>query len=128
MVHFPIPRSGSRGCLERYAWTILPQSEVCMSFDAFGLHPTLLRAIQALGYTDPTPSQRAAIPAILTGRDLIGCAQTGTGKTAAYLLPMLHRFLQQATPPRGPRALIVLPTRELAVQVDAHRRGATPPT
>lgn len=94
-----------------------------MSFDAFGLHPTLLRAIHSLGYTDPTPIQRAAIPAILTGRDLIGCAQTGTGKTAAYLLPVLHRLLHDAA--RGPRVLIVLPTRELAVQVDAHRRELT---
>jgi ATP-dependent RNA helicase RhlE len=91
-----------------------------MSFNTFGLHPTLLRAIQTLGYIDPTPIQKAAIPAILAGRDLIGCAQTGTGKTAAYLLPVLHRFLHNPTP--GPRALIVLPTRELAVQVDAHRR------
>jgi ATP-dependent RNA helicase RhlE len=94
-----------------------------MSFDRFGLHPTLLRAIHTLGYTDPTPIQKAAIPAILTGRDLIGCAQTGTGKTAAYLLPVLHRFLHNTT--RGPRALIVLPTRELAVQVDAHRQELT---
>ena len=91
-----------------------------MSFDTFGLHRTLLRAVQTLGYTDPTPIQQAAIPAILSGRDVIGCAQTGTGKTAAYLLPVLHRFLQKPTP--GPRALIVLPTRELSVQVDVQRR------
>jgi ATP-dependent RNA helicase RhlE len=91
-----------------------------MSFDTFGLHSTLLKAIHALGYTTPTPIQRIAIPAILTGRDVIGCAQTGTGKTAAYLLPTLHRFLD--APARGPRALILLPTRELAVQVDSHRR------
>jgi ATP-dependent RNA helicase RhlE len=94
-----------------------------MSFDTFGLHSTLLRAIHTLGYTDPTPIQQAAIPAILTGRDLIGCAQTGTGKTAAFLLPILHRLLHHAT--RGPRALIVVPTRELAVQVDAHRQELT---
>jgi ATP-dependent RNA helicase RhlE len=94
-----------------------------MSFDTFGLHRTLLRAIQTLGYTDPTPIQKAAIPAILTGRDLIGCAQTGTGKTAAYLLPVLHRLLQNATP--GPRVLVVVPTRELAVQVDTQRRELT---
>ena len=91
-----------------------------MSFDTFGFHPALLRATQTLGFTDPTPIQKAAIPAILAGRDVIGCAQTGTGKTAAYLLPVLHRFLQNPAP--GPRALIVLPTRELAVQVDAHRQ------
>jgi ATP-dependent RNA helicase RhlE len=94
-----------------------------MSFDTFGLHPTLLRAIHALGYTDPTPIQRAAIPAVLTGCDLIGCAQTGTGKTAAYLLPVLHRLLH--APLRGPRALVMLPTRELAAQVDAHCRELT---
>jgi ATP-dependent RNA helicase RhlE len=91
-----------------------------MSFDTFGLHPTLLSAVDALGFTDPTPIQQAAIPAILSGRDVIGCAQTGTGKAAAYLLPMLHRLLRGAA--RGPRALIMLPTRELAVQVDAHRQ------
>lgn len=90
-----------------------------MSFDTFGLHATLLRATRALGYTKPTPIQQEAIPAILAGRDLIGCAQTGTGKTAAYVLPVLHRLLHDAT--RGPRALVVLPTRELTVQVDAHR-------
>jgi ATP-dependent RNA helicase RhlE len=94
-----------------------------MSFDTFGLHRALLRATQTLGYTEPTPIQQAAIPVILSGRDVIGCAQTGTGKTAAYLLPVLHRFLQNAIP--GPRALIVLPTRELAVQVDTQRRELT---
>lgn len=94
-----------------------------MSFDTFGLHPNLLKAVRGLGYTDPTPIQKAAIPAILTGRDLIGCAQTGTGKTAAYLLPVLHRLLHDAR--RGPRVLIVLPTRELAAQVDAHCRELT---
>jgi ATP-dependent RNA helicase RhlE len=94
-----------------------------MSFDTFGLNPALLSAVRALGYTEPTPIQKATIPAILTGRDVIGCAQTGTGKTAAYLLPVLHRFLQSTTP--GPRMLILLPTRELAVQVDAHHRHLT---
>src|SRR5919198_5602071 len=123
MVGFRIPRSGSRDCVAKDAWTIFSQSEVCMSFNTFGLHPTLLRAIHALGYTDPTPIQRATIPAVLAGRDLIGCAQTGTGKTAAYLLPVLHRLLHD--PIRGPRMLVVLPTRELAVQVDAHRRELT---
>ncbi len=91
-----------------------------MSFDTFGLHTALVRATHAMGYTEPTPIQQAVIPAILAGRDLIGCAQTGTGKTAAYLLPLLHRLLHDNT--RGPRALVVLPTRELAMQVDAHRQ------
>jgi ATP-dependent RNA helicase RhlE len=91
-----------------------------MSFETFGLHPALLKAVKGLGYTTPTPVQKAAIPAILSGRDVIACAQTGTGKTAAYLLPILHRLLLNST--RGSRALIVVPTRELAVQVEAHRR------
>lgn len=94
-----------------------------MSFDSFELHTSLLRAISALGYAEPTPIQNAAIPAILAGRDLIGCAQTGTGKTAAYLLPVLHRLLQDTA--RGPRVLVVVPTRELAVQVDVQRRELT---
>jgi len=94
-----------------------------MSFDTFGLHTSLLRATRALGYTEPTPIQKAAIPAILAGRDLIGCAQTGTGKTAAFLLPVLHRLLHDST--RGPRVLVVLPTRELTLQVDAHRQELT---
>jgi ATP-dependent RNA helicase RhlE len=97
-----------------------------MSFDTFGLHRTLLRATQTLGYTEPTAIQQAAIPVILSGRDVIACAQTGTGKTAAYLLPVLHRLIQNPTP--GPRALIVLPTRELAVQVDTQRQELTPRT
>src|ERR671918_1662665 len=85
-----------RVCCGRHAHIVLPQSEEFMSFDTFGLHPTLLRAIRTLGYTHPTPIQKAAIPTVLSGRDVIGCAQTGTGKTAAYFLPVLHRLLHDA--------------------------------
>ncbi len=91
-----------------------------MSFSALGLTPELLRAVAAQGYTTPTPVQAAAIPHVLAGRDLMAGAQTGTGKTAAFVLPMLQRL--DATPPRGGarrvRALILVPTRELALQVE----------
>ncbi len=91
-----------------------------MSFSALGLRPELLRAVAAQGYTDPTPVQRAAIPHVLAGRDLMAGAQTGTGKTAAFVLPMLQRLT--AAPSRGGarriRALILAPTRELALQVE----------
>ncbi|MHB8761016.1 MAG: DEAD/DEAH box helicase [Coriobacteriia bacterium] len=86
-----------------------------MSFDNLGLEPRLLEAVAAMGYTNPTPIQSAAIPVILEGRDVVGCAQTGTGKTAAFVLPMLQRIPAK---PGGPRALVVTPTRELAVQIE----------
>lgn len=90
-----------------------------MSFESLGLSPALLRALADAGYSTPTPIQQQAIPHVLAGRDLLGAAQTGTGKTAAFGLPMLQR-LAKATPPKGPRkprALVLVPTRELAVQV-----------
>src|SRR5438876_499345 len=83
-------------------------------FDQFGLEPVLLRAVYALGYEAPTPIQKEAIPAVLAGRDVIGTAQTGSGKTAAFLLPILQRLLKQ--PPGRTRALVLSPTRELAAQ------------
>jgi ATP-dependent RNA helicase RhlE len=93
-----------------------------LSFSELGLRPELLRAVQAQGYTDPTPVQREAIPLVLAGRDLLAGAQTGTGKTAAFVLPMLQR-LSATEPPRNGgrahvRALILTPTRELAIQVE----------
>ncbi|MDO5609732.1 MAG: DEAD/DEAH box helicase [Pseudomonadota bacterium] len=90
-----------------------------MSFESLGLSPALLRALADAGYSTPTPIQEQAIPLVLAGNDLLGGAQTGTGKTAAFGLPMLQR-LAKATPPKGPRkprALVLVPTRELAVQV-----------
>lgn len=92
-----------------------------MSFAQLGLTPDLLRAVSAQGYTDPTPVQRQAIPLVLAGRDLLAGAQTGTGKTAAFVLPMLQRLAE--TQPRDGgrpriRALILAPTRELAIQVE----------
>ena len=87
-----------------------------MSFQTLGLSPALVRAVREQGYHAPTAIQAAAIPAVLTGGDLLALAQTGSGKTAAFALPLLQHLLQTA-PSRQPRALLLLPTRELAVQV-----------
>jgi ATP-dependent RNA helicase RhlE len=93
-----------------------------VAFASLNLHPNLLKGIHDLGFIRPTPIQAQAIPAILAGRDLIGCAQTGTGKTAAFVLPILHKLLQGAS--RGNvRALIVAPTRELALQSMDHLKA-----
>ncbi|MBY0332048.1 MAG: DEAD/DEAH box helicase, partial [Acetobacteraceae bacterium] len=88
-------------------------------FSDLGLAAPLLRALSDAGYTTPTPIQAQAIPAVLEGRDLLGIAQTGTGKTAAFALPILHRLMQQGgRPPRGGcRVLVLSPTRELASQI-----------
>jgi len=90
-----------------------------MSFESLGLLPELLRAVHESGYETPTPVQAQAIPEILAGRDILAGAQTGTGKTAGFTLPLLHRLQANASPMQGraPRALILVPTRELAVQV-----------
>jgi ATP-dependent RNA helicase RhlE len=88
-----------------------------MSFSALGLSAELLRAVSAQGYTTPTPIQVQAIPAILDRRDVLAGAQTGTGKTAAFTLPMLQLLAQSGARPRLPRALVLTPTRELAAQV-----------
>src|SRR5712691_3251827 len=87
-----------------------------MPFKALGLHHALVQATNEMRYKEPTPIQAEAIPAILAGRDLIATAQTGTGKTAAFLLPILHRLID--LPRSVTRALIVTPTRELAQQID----------
>ena len=87
-----------------------------MSFSELGLYSSLVRGAQALGYTEPTPIQARAIPAVLSGRDLVASAQTGTGKTAAFALPVLNRLGPHRN--TGPRVLVLEPTRELAVQVD----------
>src|SRR6266852_8859742 len=86
-----------------------------MPFTSFGLHPDLLRGVKELGFTRPTPIQADAIPPAMAGRDLLACAMTGSGKTAAFLLPILHKLM---TRPRGTtRALVLTPTRELAAQI-----------
>jgi ATP-dependent RNA helicase RhlE len=86
-----------------------------LSFDSFRLHPDLLRGVRELGFVQPTPIQTQAIPPIMEGRDLLGRAMTGSGKTAAFVLPILHRLIGK--PRRTTRALILTPTRELAAQI-----------
>ena len=95
-----------------------------MPFTALGLGPNISKAVREAGYTEPTPIQTKAIPAILRGRDVIGIAQTGTGKTAAFVLPILQRLSTHGskTGRRGLRALIVAPTRELVVQIEENVR------
>ena len=96
-----------------------------MPFRALGLDPKILQAVQEAGYTEPTPIQTAAIPPILAGHDLIGIAQTGTGKTAAFTLPILTRLAAHARPgrQRGTRVLVLAPTRELVVQIEENVRA-----
>ena len=89
-----------------------------MSFNELGLSQKVLQAVEASGYTTPTPIQAQSIPHALTGRDVLGIAQTGTGKTAAFVLPMLSRLEQGRARARMPRTLILEPTRELAAQVE----------
>ncbi len=86
-------------------------------FDLFELHPDLERGVRAAGFVEPRPIQAETIPAALEGADVLGLAQTGTGKTAAFALPLLDRLLDERKP--GPRALVLAPTRELATQIDA---------
>ena len=88
-----------------------------MSFDDLGLGPDLLRAVAESGYTTPTPIQQQAIPQLLIGRDVVGVAQTGTGKTAGFTLPMIEILANGRARARMPRSLILEPTRELAAQV-----------
>ena len=90
-----------------------------LSFSSLGLTETILRALQARGYAAPTPIQQQAIPHLLAGRDLLGIAQTGTGKTAAFALPVLQQLAgaPERARPRTPRALVLAPTRELAIQI-----------
>jgi ATP-dependent RNA helicase RhlE len=96
-----------------------------MSFRTFGFDANILQAVQEAGYTEPTPIQSAAIPQILAGHDLIGIAQTGTGKTAAFVLPILAKLAQPGgnAGSRSVRALFVAPTRELVVQIEENVRA-----
>ncbi len=92
-----------------------------MTFKDLSIAPAILKALETKGYTKPTPIQEKAIPLLLAGRDLLGCAQTGTGKTAAFAIPILQHLYADASTKSGPRkikALVVTPTRELAIQID----------
>ena len=92
-----------------------------MDFQDFGLHPQIIEAISYMGFEKPTPIQEAAIPEILKGRDLIAAAQTGTGKTAAFILPVLNRLAGKST--HEINTLVLVPTRELALQIDQQIHG-----
>ena len=91
-----------------------------MSFESLNLLPLILKNVRAAGYEAPTPIQRATIPLVAAGRDVLGCAQTGTGKTAAFALPMIQQMANKPVrrdQPRVIRQLILTPTRELALQI-----------
>src|SRR5580698_4614114 len=99
-----------------------------MPFRALGLDAKVLRAVTEAGYTEPTPIQSTAIPPIIAGQDLIGIAQTGTGKTAAFTLPILTRLAQPGQPGqpaqrRSTKVLIIAPTRELVAQIEENVRA-----
>ena len=99
-----------------------------MTFEELNLAPAILKAVQEQGYENPTPIQAQAIPLVLAGHDLLAGAQTGTGKTAAFTLPMLQRLSSGQAPKnkfggKGIRALVLTPTRELAAQVEENLRG-----
>jgi len=94
-----------------------------INFESISLNPSILRALKELGYEQPTDIQAAAIPEAILGKDILATAQTGTGKTAAFSLPILHRLSDGPRPEvRAPRALILTPTRELALQIDSNIR------
>jgi ATP-dependent RNA helicase RhlE len=94
-----------------------------LKFDDLNLYPDLLQGINSIGFETPTPIQQSTIPLILDGYDLIACAQTGTGKTAAYVLPILHHILTSDLNENVIKALIIAPTRELALQIDQQLEG-----
>jgi ATP-dependent RNA helicase RhlE len=112
-----------------------------MNFSQLGLTPAQVRSCESLGYTEPTPIQQQAIPVVLSGQDLIGCAETGTGKTAAFLLPIIQRITEagpatsaptrkpganRGTQPRKARVLVLAPTRELAAQIEKNYSELNP--
>jgi ATP-dependent RNA helicase RhlE len=108
--------AGSPRSTESRPLTVSTESASASDFTTLGLSPASLRALAAAGFTTPTPIQAQAIPPALKGADVIGCAATGTGKTAAYLLPLLERLVGKT----GTRALVLAPTRELALQIAQH--------
>ena len=96
---------------------IAADAPVDVKFNELGLDPKILKALDDMGYEKPTPIQAKAIPAALKQRDVLGIAQTGTGKTGAFTLPTMHKLAKGRARARMPRCLIVCPTRELAAQV-----------
>ncbi len=123
----PRPRPKKKTVKEKFAEAKIieetPKSDAS-AFAALGLDELLVKPLSFLGYTTPTPIQKQAIPAVLQGRDIVGLAQTGTGKTAAFSLPILHRLLNDPIERKGRscRVLILTPTRELAMQIHSNLR------
>ncbi len=97
-----------------------PLTDTPTGFDRFGFDSSILRGVLAAGFQEPRPIQAETIPVALAGRDVLGLAETGTGKTAAFALPLLQRLARERR--GGPRALVLAPTRELATQIDAEIR------
>src|SRR5436853_1896177 len=95
----------------------MKSSTAPVSFASLGLRREIVEVVSGLGYEEPTPVQREAIPLLLTGQDLLGQAETGTGKTAAFALPMLQRIKEANAGARQTSGLVLVPTRELAMQV-----------
>ena len=93
-----------------------------MKFDDFNLIQPLMRSVREQGFKEPTPVQKQAIPAVLQGRDIVGTAQTGTGKTVAFLLPSIQRLIPGEVP-ANPRMVVLAPTRELAIQIADEARN-----
>ena len=120
-IYGPIAQASSAPLRQNTTFTLSEhKNSTSTGFDRFELHHNLIRGIEAAGFENPRPIQDETIPAGLAGRDVLGLAQTGTGKTAAFALPLLHRLLQGGR--GGPRALILAPTRELATQIAAEIR------
>ncbi|WP_302568699.1 DEAD/DEAH box helicase, partial [Culturomica massiliensis] len=94
-----------------------------MRFDELGLDEAVLQGLDAMNFQETTPVQEKTIPVILEGKDIIGCAQTGTGKTAAYILPVLNRMVTEPQSDEYIKAIIMAPTRELAQQIDMQFEG-----
>jgi ATP-dependent RNA helicase RhlE len=113
-------RATARGAGETTSQMSASQTVSTTGFDRFELHPDLVRGVRAAGFVEPRPIQVETIPAALEGADVLGLAHTGTGKTAAFALPLLDQLLDGRKP--GPRALVLAPTRELATQIDAEIR------
>lgn len=101
----------------------ITQQTRILNFKDFKLHQEIVEGLQMMGFKEPTPIQQQAIPHILESRDLIACAQTGTGKTAAYLLPTIHHLIEEKTGNESVNTLILAPTRELAIQIDQQMEG-----
>jgi superfamily II DNA/RNA helicase len=97
------------------------EAAIPVTFNSFAFYPSLQEGLDVLGFKTPTPIQQQAIPVVMAGKDLVGCAQTGTGKTAAFLLPVMDKILKGET--KGINTLIIVPTRELAVQIDQAVEG-----